>query len=192
MTIASSGKPGYIYNGSEWVPIGTEINIHGASVQSTAPTSPATGDLWVDTSASVSALDPSTLATQANVTSGLATKLDIPGAWTAYSPTIGAETGTPTTTGVNVARYCKVGRVVFVHLDVYIASKGTASNRMTATLPFAAAYQGFGSGRENSVTGGALFVQCAGSTAWIGFSGTGTTWVTGYTHSVIFFYESTS
>ena len=56
-----SAKPGYIWDGSAWQPIGFQSMPPTAKVQSTAPTSPSTGDLWIDTSTEVPALDPSSL-----------------------------------------------------------------------------------------------------------------------------------
>lgn len=55
------------------------------------------------------------------------------GTWT---PTITAETGTPTSVTVNSATYTKTGRVVCVSFDFTVVDKGTASNSLRFTLPF--------------------------------------------------------
>ena len=41
-------KPGYVWSGTEWIAIGQEAVLAPVSYQATAPTSPATGDIWID------------------------------------------------------------------------------------------------------------------------------------------------
>jgi hypothetical protein len=41
-------RPGYIWSGTEWIAIGQEAVVAPVSYQATAPTSPATGDIWID------------------------------------------------------------------------------------------------------------------------------------------------
>ena len=41
-------RPGFIWSGTEWVAIGQEAVLAPVSYQATAPTSPATGDIWID------------------------------------------------------------------------------------------------------------------------------------------------
>jgi hypothetical protein len=41
-------RPGYIWSGTEWVAIGQEAAVAPVSYQATAPSSPATGDIWID------------------------------------------------------------------------------------------------------------------------------------------------
>jgi hypothetical protein len=62
-------KPIYVYDGSNWQIIGPAINEAPISVQATAPTNPATGDLWVDTSVEAPSIDPTTLATKNELSS---------------------------------------------------------------------------------------------------------------------------
>lgn len=62
-------KPIYVYDGSTWQVIGPVVNEAPISVQATAPTSPATGDVWIDTSESVPSIDPATLATKNELSS---------------------------------------------------------------------------------------------------------------------------
>jgi hypothetical protein len=61
-------KPIYVYDGSNWQIIGPVVNEAPISVQATAPTNPATGDLWVDTSTAAPTIDATTLATQTELT----------------------------------------------------------------------------------------------------------------------------
>jgi hypothetical protein len=41
-------RPGYIWSGTEWVAIGQEAVLAPISYQTSAPSSPATGDVWID------------------------------------------------------------------------------------------------------------------------------------------------
>lgn len=50
-------RPGYIWSGSEWVAIGQEAAVSPFKYQATAPTSPATGDIWIDSSSTVNSID---------------------------------------------------------------------------------------------------------------------------------------
>lgn len=66
-----TSRPGYIWSGTEWIPIGSQPNTTPVKIQSTAPTSPQTGDVWIDTSEYVETTDPSTLVTQSEFEQGL-------------------------------------------------------------------------------------------------------------------------
>lgn len=50
-------RPGYIWSGTEWVAIGQEAAVNPFAYQATAPTSPATGDIWVDSDDFVPSID---------------------------------------------------------------------------------------------------------------------------------------
>lgn len=41
-------RPGYIWSGTEWVSIGQEAVVAPVAYQASAPSSPATGDIWID------------------------------------------------------------------------------------------------------------------------------------------------
>ena len=64
-----TAKPGFIYDGTNWVPIGAQVNQTPIKVQATAPSTPQTGDLWVDTSIIAPSIDPTTLATKDELSS---------------------------------------------------------------------------------------------------------------------------
>jgi hypothetical protein len=54
-------RPGYLWNGTEWVPLWQETVIAPVKYQDSAPTSPSTGDIWIDSDDTVPSVD-STLA----------------------------------------------------------------------------------------------------------------------------------
>ena len=64
-----ASRPGYIWNGTEWVPIGSQPNTTPVKIQATAPSTPQTGDIWVDTSTVIPTIDPSTIATKSELSS---------------------------------------------------------------------------------------------------------------------------
>lgn len=52
-------RPGFIWSGTEWVSIGQEAIANPISYQTSAPTSPATGQIWVDSDDDVPGIDTS-------------------------------------------------------------------------------------------------------------------------------------
>lgn len=56
--------------------------------------------------------------------------------WTAYTPTITAETGTITTKSA-VARFKQIGKTVFLQADITITNAGAATGGLIITLPAA-------------------------------------------------------
>lgn len=56
-------RPGYIYGGPTdgWVSIGQDAAVSPFKYQATAPTSPATGDIWIDSSSTVNSIDSTQL-----------------------------------------------------------------------------------------------------------------------------------
>lgn len=62
-------KPIYVFDGTQWQIIGPQVSEAPISVQATAPTSPQTGDMWIDTSEVVPTIDPATLATKNELSS---------------------------------------------------------------------------------------------------------------------------
>lgn len=57
-------------------------------------------------------------------------------AWTAWTPTITADTGTITTKSA-VARFKQVGKLVFVCADITVTTAGTGAGALNITLPVA-------------------------------------------------------
>lgn len=55
-------------------------------------------------------------------------------AWSTYTPTIAATSGTFTSV-VGAGRYKKIGRVVFLQVNIVITTNGTAAGTITSTLP---------------------------------------------------------
>lgn len=76
------------------------------------------------------------------------------GAWTAYTPTITAQTGTFTTVSA-VGRYRQIGKTVIVSIDITITANGTAAGDVRFTLPVTAdtAVMHHGAGRERAIGG---------------------------------------
>lgn len=52
-------RPGYIWSGSEWVSIGQEAVVAPVSYQASAPSTPSTGDIWIDSNDDVPGIDTS-------------------------------------------------------------------------------------------------------------------------------------
>jgi hypothetical protein len=52
-------RPGYIWSGTEWVAIGQEAVVAPVSYQTSAPSTPATGDIWIDSDDDVPGIDTS-------------------------------------------------------------------------------------------------------------------------------------
>jgi hypothetical protein len=50
-------KPGYVWSGTEWVSIGQEAVLNPFYYQATAPTSPSTGDIWIESDVDVPSVD---------------------------------------------------------------------------------------------------------------------------------------
>jgi hypothetical protein len=50
-------RPGYIWSGTEWVEIGQAAVVSPFKYQSTEPTSPATGDIWIDEDSYIPSVD---------------------------------------------------------------------------------------------------------------------------------------
>jgi len=50
-------RPGFIWSGTEWVAIGQEAVVAPVSYQTSAPSTPATGDIWIDSDDDVPSVD---------------------------------------------------------------------------------------------------------------------------------------
>lgn len=75
-------------------------------------------------------------------------------AWTAYTPTVTAASGTFATLGTVTGRYLAIGKAINIEIYIPITSNGTAANNINATLPFSASAFGYVlSGRANAVSG---------------------------------------
>lgn len=58
-------RPGYVWSGTEWVPIGPVTPTSPFWYQATAPSTPATGDVWVDSDATAVPLNSNDFLTKA-------------------------------------------------------------------------------------------------------------------------------
>lgn len=80
---------------------------------------------------------------------------DTGSAWTAFTPGITATVGALTTTSTT-GRYKKLGRTVFIEMELTITTNGTGASSLTTTLPFASASSEIIVGREIAINGKAL------------------------------------
>lgn len=80
--------------------------------------------------------------------------------WTAWSPTITAETGTFTTVSSSNCHYQRIGKTVLWVANITITTAGTASGQLRFTVPVSplSSHGYLGSGREISATGTMLQV----------------------------------
>ena len=86
-------------------------------------------------------------------------------AWSTWTPTITAETGTFTTTSSSNARYFQAGKLVVGQVTITITTVGTGANGVRFTLPVTAAGTAIhlGDGREQT-TGPSLNITSVGGT----------------------------
>jgi hypothetical protein len=70
------------------------------------------------------------------------TTTSVGSAWTSYTPTIGAGSGT-ITTSTGSGLYQQLGKIVFFQIKVAITTNGTGASFVTATLPVATANDSF-------------------------------------------------
>lgn len=113
-------------------------------------------------------------------------------AWTAYTPTITAQTGTPTTVTAT-GRYKQIGKTVLLNITVAISNIGTAGSNLIASLPLTAAVLNFtGSSAEVAATaksGGAAINTNSQTTVFCRDAATASYWVNGYTVVIGIIYE---
>jgi len=79
----------------------------------------------------------------------------IPGVWTAFTPTLRAESGSLTTASAT-GRYIQIGKTVSFTITITITTNGTAAIWVAATLPVTANSRAVVPGRENAITGSML------------------------------------
>lgn len=73
------------------------------------------------------------------------------GAWTDYTPTIAADSGTFTSVTAT-GRYLKIGKTVFIRASVQFTNIGTAAGFWSFTLPFATPNLASGTNRQQVLT----------------------------------------
>jgi hypothetical protein len=83
-------------------------------------------------------------------------------AWTSYTPTIGAESGTFTSVAAT-GKYKTVGKTTFIQIRIVITTNGTAATGVTATLPNTAANPSVLVGANTNVSGLILFGLVSGA-----------------------------
>jgi hypothetical protein len=83
-------------------------------------------------------------------------------AWTPYTPTIAAESGTFTSVA-GTGKYKTVGKTTFIQIRIVITTNGTAATGVTATLPNTAANPSVLVGANTNVSGLILFGLVSGA-----------------------------
>lgn len=75
-------------------------------------------------------------------------------AWTTYTPTVTAQSGTFTTVSA-AGRYIRIGKLCIVNISITVTNNGTAAVQTFVTAPFTASSAQIysGCGRENAVQG---------------------------------------
>jgi hypothetical protein len=126
-----------------------------------------------------------------------ATMNSIGAAWETWTPTLGATGGGALgSTTINLARYAQIQKCVFFQFSVSITSVGTASGRLTFTLPLTAQATtatnlAIGSGYEWQAT--TLQINCyktSTTVAAIIFGNGNNSVVNGYTMTITGMYEA--
>lgn len=89
-----------------------------------------------------------------------------PQAWTTWTPTISAQTGTITTASSSNARYIAYGKTIHWNLTITVTTAGTGTDALRFTLPVTAraATMYIGNGRETASTGFQLQVYTGTTT----------------------------
>lgn len=87
-----------------------------------------------------------------------AADLNAIGTWTDYTPSVTAQTGTPTTTSFEYAKYTQINNLVIYTFRLVITTAGTAGGAVQVTTPINVAAGAFKPamtcfGRETQVTG---------------------------------------
>lgn len=103
------------------------------------------------------------------------------GAWTAYTPTVTAESGTPTTTSATSA-YAQLGKIVTMAFEVTITNKGTASDGVQLSLPVTqkSGFRAMGVCRDRAVAGTFGYAELSGGKITLKAYNLGTYWVNNY------------
>lgn len=117
-------------------------------------------------------------ATTASIASTNTTVAAI-GAWTAYTPTITAASGTITSFTTRLARYSKIGKTVHVIFEFIIAVNGTGGTYLimnkpiTGVTPLNGSTGVIGYGGEVAISGSAITIREASTTTvlMLGVSG---------------------
>lgn len=107
-----TARPAYVWDGSEWVPVGPTTAESPFYYQATPPTSPSSGDVWVDSDGDVDSIvtNAGDFATQSDLSTGLSSKADL------ASPTFTGNVSLPATTDYDGTQ-----------LSTTLASKGDIS-----------------------------------------------------------------
>jgi hypothetical protein len=117
-------------------------------------------------------------------------------AWSTYTPTVTAGSGTPTTVTAT-GRYKQIGKTVIVEMDITITAIGTAAGSLLATLPVNSSASGRYAGSVfeyiTSAKSGACYINgplTADKIQSRPADGTSTWWVNSYALAITVVYEA--
>jgi len=149
-TISNTPRPGYVWDSADnvWYPIGVGAHQHTNAADTPAVIPNALVDAKGDLLTATADNTPARLAVGANDTVLTADSTTATGlkwatpssgfpAWTSFTPTVSAASGTITSYTVS-ARYSLSGKVCVATYQIDLTNVGTASGTMIVTAPFAA------------------------------------------------------
>lgn len=127
-----------VWNGTAWEYTGPAVAAPPVKYQATAPTSPATGDVWVESDVDVATFDPAQIVRGGAYTNAAARAAAIPSPVTGMISYIGDSTGgTPTIPQVeayNGSSWQNLGGLVLLNTTTFSAQTGVAvDNIFTST-----------------------------------------------------------
>lgn len=138
----------------------------GVCTSTTRPSAPYTGQIIYETDTGYlrvwdgSAWDY--LSQSQNDTTNLPIS-NIGAAWTSWTPTISASSGSFTSVTCNQAKYVQINKTVIGRIDISITTNGTAAGSLQWTLPVTGSFaqsgngDGFGVAREMNTTGNLFY-----------------------------------
>jgi hypothetical protein len=120
-------------DGSAWTALSEDGHAHAAADLAFTPAGDVAADNVQDAIEELDAeKQPADADLDALAASGIAA------AWGSYTPTITAGSGSFTSVSA-AGRYIRVGKTVFIYINIEIATNGTAASYVQATLPAASA-----------------------------------------------------
>jgi hypothetical protein len=113
------------------------------------------------------------------------------GHWKAWTPTITASSGTPTTVTLSESSYAQIGKTVHLRIRLAVVDKGTASVTLRFTLTVTGASDfSIGMGYEYIAVGYVVILQCSTSLVNVSNASTASPWVNTHAFKMFLTYEA--